>query len=269
MPITSTIVPIDEDSTGQRWQINDEGELARLVGLVAKCEFGHVETILNGDTAVAITYTAAQVAEIKHRVIEALTVAKDPLTGKEKHSTPKYHRDGFLFEAISWIVARKTSSPEALMRDPHIGATTQGLDGLMIELTVDKDDVIATTVFEDKCAEDARYTFANKTLPALQLHHKESRKILESATTLLRQEFKAATVSTMAAKAIDMSVRQYRSSLTILPIEDTQAGRTRVFKGYLSLTGITQSDRWGCTLLPGIDIRDWFENFAVKVINTL
>jgi hypothetical protein len=41
MPITCTTVPIDADSTGDSWHITDE--LARLVGLVARCEFGHAK----------------------------------------------------------------------------------------------------------------------------------------------------------------------------------------------------------------------------------
>jgi hypothetical protein len=138
MPITCTTVPIDADSTGDRWHITDEDELARLVGLVARCEFGHVETILNGNTAGAITYDAAQEAEIRQKALNALTIPVDAATGKEVRGPAKWHRDGFLFEAISWIAARKSAPQEALLRDPHIGATTQGLDGLMIELNAAK-----------------------------------------------------------------------------------------------------------------------------------
>jgi len=269
MPITCTTVPIDADSTGDRWHITDENELARLVGLVARCEFGHVETILNGNTAGAITYDAAQEAEIKQKALNALTIPVDVATGKEVRGTAKWHRDGFLFEAISWIAARKSAPQEALLRDPHIGATTQGLDGLMIELNAAKDDISATTVFEDKCTENARHTFAYVTMPALKAHQVSSRKILESATTLLRQEFKAGILNAMAAKAISMNVRKYRSSLTILPAEDSQPERVRIFKGYSGLSGLTQAARLGCTLLTGNDIHDWFESFNQKVINSL
>lgn len=269
MPITCTTVSIDADSTGDHWDITDEHELARLVGLVAICEFGHVETILSGDTADAIVYNAAQQAEIKQKAIAALTVPIDSATGKELRGTPKWHRDGFLFEAISWIAARVRGPQDALLRDPHIGATTQGLDGLMIELNPAKDDIIATTVFEDKCTEDARHTFAYVTMPALRKHHISSRKILESATSLLRYEFKRGVVNAMAAKAINLKVRRYRSSLTILPHENTQPERERVFKGYNELGGLTQVARLGCTLVTANDIRDWFEDFNKKVINSL
>ena len=269
MPITATTVPIDSNSIGDKWIINDEAELARLVGLVLKCEFGHAEAILQNIPVSTIMYTASQEASVKANVIKALTLVIDPLTGKETRNTKKWHRDGVLFETISWIVARKYSSPETLLRDPHIDPTTQGLDGLMIELNAAKDDVVATTVLEDKCTEKAEYTFSYVTMPALKKHHVEHRKVLESATSLLRQEFKAGALSAMAAKTIGMGVRKYRSSLTIEHSEDNTTDRQRVFKKYNELIGISQSARIGCTLLTGSDMRDWFEDFAQKVINSL
>jgi hypothetical protein len=269
MPITATTVPIDSESTGDHWVITNEDELARLVGLVMKCEFGHAEAILQNITSDTVAYSATQEADIKAQVIKALTLNLDPLTGKELRNTAKWHRDGVLFEAISWIVARKNSSPDTLLRDPHIGATTQGLDGLMIELNAAKNDVTATTVFEDKCTEKAEYTFSYVTMPALKLHHVEHRKVMESATTLLRQEFKVGALTAMAAKAIGIGVRKYRSSLTIEIAEDNQTDRERIFKKYKELGGISQSARIGCTLLTGNDMRDWFEDFAKKVIISL
>ena len=269
MPITSTTVPIDADSTGNRWTITDENELARLVGIVLKCEFGHAEAILQNLVIAAPSYTPAETRNMKADVKKALTVKIDAATGKEERITPKLQRDGLLFEAISWIVARKHASPDTLLRDPHIGATTQGLDGLMIELNTAKNDVIATTVFEDKCTEDAGTTFANKTLPALKEHHIKHRKVLESATTMLRQEFKASTLNAMAAKTIGINIRKYRSSLTIDISEDNPTARQRIFKKYTELTGISQSARIGCTFITSNNMRDWFEAFAKKVILTL
>src|SRR5216684_4148826 len=52
---------------------------------------------------------------------------KKPRTGY-----PRWQRDGFIFEAISWIAARQTHGERALLKDPHVSATSQGLDGLMI-----------------------------------------------------------------------------------------------------------------------------------------
>lgn len=268
LPITFTLVDIADDCIGDRWEINNEDELARIVGLIAKCQFGHAQSILHGIHVDTIDYPPEIEAEIKQDVISALTVPVDG-NGKEERGTPKWHRDGFLFEAISWLVARKAHGPEVLMRDPHIGSTTQGLDGLMIQLNDAKDQVIKTTVFEDKCTEDARGTFRDKTLPALQVHHAHNRKILESANTLLRQTLPANLISKVAARAIQLDVRQYRASLTILPAEDSQIGRARIFKDYGTLAGLQRTDRIGCTFLSAGDVREWFEQFAKKVINSL
>lgn len=269
MPITSTAVPIDSNSVGDSWIITDEDELARLVGLVLKCEFGHAEAILKNIRTSIIAYTPAEILQINNDIKVSLTLSIDPKTGKEMRDTKKWHRDGVLFEVISWIVARKHSPAEALLRDPHINATTQGLDGLMIELNTAKDDIVSTVVFEDKCTERAESTFSYKTLPALKEHHSKHRKVLESATTLLRQEFKADVLSTLAAKSISLGVRKYRSGLTIKRTEDNTADRQRIFNRYQELSGIGQAARIGCTLTTGIDIRDWFDAFAKKVINSL
>ena len=268
MPITSTTVPINSDCIGDRWEVNDEDYLAQLVGMVAKCEFGHAQSILNGITPIPATYPPDVEAAIKQEVITALTLGKGA-DGKEIKNTAKVHRDGFLFEAISWIVARNNSSSDVLMRDPHINATTQGLDGLMIELNPAHDDVVKTTVMEDKCVEDPQYTFRYKTLPALQYYHANHRKVLESAGAMLRNAFPPETINSMAAKAIQLSIRNYRASLTIENLSDNQAGRNDIFDYYNRLTGLLQQNRIGCTFLTSDDVREWFEEFTKKVIAQL
>ena len=67
---------------------------------------------------------------------------KTPRTGY-----PRWQRDGFIFEAISWIAARQACGERALLEDPHVSATSQGLDGLMIELAGDKSEVVSNDGF--------------------------------------------------------------------------------------------------------------------------
>jgi hypothetical protein len=269
MPVTYTPVDIDHDCIGDHWEVLDEDELARLVGLVLKGEFAHAESILARAVSDPIVYGAGLEAVIKQDVIKALTVERDA-EGAEKRETPKWHRDGLLFEVISWIVARMAHQPHVLIRDPHIGATTQGLDGLMIELSAGKDQVIQTVVFEDKCMEDARSAFRDETLPAFEAHHVSARKLLASASTLLgKASLPVTAVNAVAGRAIGLNVRKYRSAMPILPTEADQPGRARIFKNYNRLTGIGQADRIGCTFLPPADMREWFEKFALKVIAKL
>ncbi|MES2268767.1 MAG: hypothetical protein V4520_18530 [Bacteroidota bacterium] len=268
MPITYTTVDIDNDCVGNRWEIENENELAHLVGIVMKGEFAHAESILAGIDIAPMVYTPDLEDPIKQGVIDSLTVELDE-HGKEKRETPKWHRDGLLFEIISWIVARMANSPDVLIRDPHIAATTQGLDGLIIELNAAKDQVIQTVVFEDKCMENARDAFRYQTLPAFKAHHANGRQLIASATTLLRQAVPAALITTVAISAIKIDVRKYRSALPILAGEDNQVGRARIFSRYGTLSNIERAGRIGCTFVPEGDMREWFEQFASKVIKSL
>lgn len=267
MPILSTSVEISDHCVGDRWEIIDEEELAGLVALIAKAQAIHAQNIILGITSDPISLEADQEEEIKQLAVDALTVPKDA-RGVEIRGTKKWHRDGILFEAISWIVARK-KYPDAIMRDPHISPTTQGLDGLMIQLSPDMDDVQHTIIFEDKCVEDAAKTFRYDTLPALQRLHVNSRKVLESASTILQTALPRSQCPAIAAKAIALAVRGYRASFPVPPSLDDVAGRSVIFERYEQLTGIVKDRRIGGTLLSTEDIRDWFEQFAVKVIGKL
>ena len=267
MPISSTTIEISDHCVGDRWAINDEDELAKLVALITKAQAIHAQNILLGIVSDPIVFDADQEEEIRQSAIDALTVPKD-IHGAEIRCTKKWHRDGVLFEAISWIVARM-HHPDAIMRDPHISPTTQGLDGLMIELSPDMEDVLSTVIFEDKCVENAKYTFRHDTLPALQRFHVNSRKVLESASTILQTALPPAKRPAMAAKSIGTAVRGYRASFPIPPSTDNLARMADIFERYEQLTGIPRERRVGGMLLSTEDMRTWFEQFANKVIEKL
>lgn len=268
MPIESTVVEISDHCIGDRWIVSDEENLAELVAIIAKCQFAHAQNILLGLPSADFKFSEEQEEEIKQDIIKYLTVPKEA-DGSEKREGRKWHRDGFLFEAISWIVARKNSPNNVLMRDPHITATTQGLDGLMLELSPEGNSVTKTTVMEDKCVESPAATFKNDVLPAFGTYHKHNRKVLESVTSLLRGYIPQDIITPVAQQAISKTIRSYRASFPVKDSEDTVAIRAAIFKGYDQLDGLEKEKRIGGTFLASEDIRNWFENFAKKVISKL
>ncbi|MEJ5963476.1 hypothetical protein [Pedobacter immunditicola] len=267
MPISSTIVGISDHCVGNRWVINDEDSLAALVALITKAQAIHAQNILTGIKSDPIIFDAGLNEEIKQSAIDALTIPKDT-RGREIRGTAKWHRDGIIFEAISWIVARK-EHPNALMRDPHISPTTQGLDGLMIELSKDNETVLSTVIFEDKCVENPPKTFRYDTLPALLRFHVNNRKVLESASTIIQAAVPLAKRPAIAAKSISLAIRGYRASFPIPPSMDNASGRTNIFERYEKLNGISKERRIGGMLIASEDIRNWFEQFANKVIEKM
>jgi hypothetical protein len=263
MPITSTFVEVSNNCVGDRWEIDSEDDLAVLVAFILKAQAIHAQNILADIVSDPIIFDAGQEEEIKQSALDALTVPKDT-HDNEIRGPKKWHRDGILFEAISWIVARK-HFPEAIIRDPHISPTTQGLDGLMIQLSPDLEDVLSTIVFEDKCVEDPTHTFRYDTLPALLRFHVNNRKVLESVSTILQTALPPAKRPAMAAKSIAMAVRGYRASFPISTSMDNVDGRAAIFDGYEQLTGIPKDRRIGGMFLATDGMRAWFEQFAVKV----
>jgi hypothetical protein len=104
---------------GSEWIVADEDALAEHVARIAVGQYRHVAKILLGEGA-----TAAAVNEsAKADATTLLTLKKD--------EEPR-HRDGWLFQAISWIAAHNASG--VAIRAPHLIKAHKGFDGLKLEL---------------------------------------------------------------------------------------------------------------------------------------
>ena len=190
--------------------------------------------------------------------------SKQPRTG-----FPRWQRDGFIFEAISWIAARQAHGVLALLKDPHVSATSQGLDGLMIELADNKSKVIMTTVFEDKCTDSPRETFRKKVIPAFLERHRNNRsaELVATASTLLRTAgIDEAAAAQLAAAVMDRDQRRYRAAFALTKDHDSQADRQKLFKGYNALDSLTAEQRVGAGLIVSGKLREWFDVLAQRAV---
>ncbi|MDE4130482.1 hypothetical protein PXK18_17690, partial [Phaeobacter gallaeciensis] len=108
VPMTLKLVPIDHGELchGWAWSIDDEDALAEQVARIVLGQYRHVAKILSG---AGVPGPAAN-AEQATAAIKQLTLAEgdDP-----------WHRDGWLFQAISWIAAHQQPAA-SLTRMPHI-----------------------------------------------------------------------------------------------------------------------------------------------------
>jgi hypothetical protein len=201
---------IDAFCMDDRWTANDEKHLSRLIALIAMGQATQAAHIIRELAPATPAFTAEEIiAEARVR----LTIGNKTKTGRSGY--PEEQRDGFIFEAISWVAARQAHGPEALLLAPHVSATSQGLDGLMIEIAPDKTQVTRTTIFEDKCTEDPRATFRGKVIPAFLDRHenKRSAELVDGAATLLRTAgVNEAAAAALAAAVMDRARRRYRAS---------------------------------------------------------
>jgi hypothetical protein len=259
--LTTETVDIDEHCIGDRWQAKDEDRLAELVGIIAMGQAAHAAKI--------IAELRPANPAISHKALK--DAAKDQLSIRgdtpERRDASRWRRDGFIFEAISWIAARQDGGETALLKDPHIKSTTQGIDGLMLELDPGKSKVIRATIFEDKCSEDPRQKFRDEVLPTFADHHDNKRgpELVSAAAALIERIGLDGTAATQAAgRVLAHEFRRYRVALAVTSEEDSKKRRQALFKDFDKLKGIRQAQRVGASFVTPGKLRDWFDALATR-----
>lgn len=144
MSLSLTPISHGELCHGWRWEIEDEMELARQVAMLALGQYRHVAQILEGIDGKAPQTRAQAAADAIEKL--SVLVDKDP-----------WHRDGWVFQSISWIAAHR-SEKGIIARAPHAIPAHKGFDGVQLRLDDTGTSVTAVVVFEDKATDDPRET---------------------------------------------------------------------------------------------------------------
>lgn len=268
--IVSEPVEVGEYCVGNRWVVHDYDKLAELVAYITKGQIFHAQNIIAGLSDSSLANKELDNI-LRKESIKALTVPKDE-DNKEIRGAEKWHRDGLLFEAISWIEARQNAPDNALLKDPHVKPTTQGLDGLMLVLDEETHLPITITIHEDKCKEDSRKAFRDGILPCFKEFHKgeKSRELVSTVQSLLREaSISSEDKAKAAGEALSGNIRHYRASLVIENGNDCDDKRCEIFSGYDELDNISSKKRIAATFVTPGELRKWFEEFALLVIKKL
>lgn len=259
--------PIDENCVGEQWVAKNQERLAGLVAIIAMGQAAQASHIL---TELAPTVPPYTNANLRNEAKIRLTVQDNKTTPRTGY--PREHRDGFIFEAISWIAARKIHGKLAYMKDPHLSVTSQGLDGLMVELSADKSKIERTTIFEDKCSGNPRGAFTKKVLPEFLDRHrnKRSAEIIAAASVLLRiAGISDGHANQLAAAVTDRKTRRYRAAFAVTDEYDDREKMAELFAGYNRIEDIKADQRLGACLVVPPNLRDWFDKLATMSIEYL
>jgi hypothetical protein len=241
---------------GWSWLVEDEDKLAERVARVALGQYRHVQKILAGLEVAGPTTTSDHAAG----AIELLSVAKgdDP-----------WHRDGWLFQTISWIAAHQENHG-AVTRPPHIIRAHKGFDGLQLELSVDGKSVAAVMIFEDKATDNARETIREHVWPGIaELESGKRFNQLTHDVTAALEAQKRLDADLDIDAAINAilwkDAKRYRVSITVGDTHASPDGRERLFKGFdEKAPGDVKRRRAKTIYLP--DLRKWMQQFAEKAI---
>jgi hypothetical protein len=237
---------------GCAWTVPDKSLLAKRIAYVALGQSRHVAKILAGVSAIPPNATpSAQAAAIK-----LLTVSP---------SAEPWHRDGWLFQTMSWLAALH-ANPSAIVRAPHMILAHKGFDGLQLEVDAASGTVSAAIIFEDKATDNPRETIKREVWPEFQsLEDGDRENVLTADVSSLLATQPGIDAEKAIENVIWKQVRRYRISITVGSTHSTAAGRQRLFKGYDQVATGDVSRRRGEILLVD-QLRPWMASLANQAI---
>lgn len=250
MPISITPVEENDCWSGSTWTIDNEDELAELIARVAIGQSRTVERILRTTGDLPAGYPKGGFEGAR----KLLTVGAGDKT---------YHRDGWVFQVISWIAAHRFNE-DALIRSPQMIKADKGLDGLMIEF--DDDGIAQVVICEEKATQHPRQKVKSQVWPEFEQFETGARdnELVASVTSLLEKSDDPDPDQTVA-DILWKEKRAYRVAVTVGEKHASPKGRKRLFKGYEDKVSGDVDRRRAETLVLD-DVREWLDDIAEKAL---
>lgn len=254
MPIQLTPIADKALVHGYTWKVADEDLLADLIARVALGQVRHVNKIL---LKIAST-PPLPVDDIWDAAAKMLTVP----TGEDP-----WHRDGWIFQVMSWLSAVK-SEPNSLVSIPQMIHAQKGFDGIQIDFDA-TGAVSAVVIFEDKATENPRETIHNDVWPEFQaFENGNSLNVLVAEVEGMLEKRQGIDVDDAIRSIIWKDARHYRVSITVGDSHSTEAGRRRLFKDYDTKVLGDVKRRRGETFYV-VDLRAWMALIAGKALSRI
>jgi hypothetical protein len=244
---------------GHTWLISDEHSLARYVALLILGYHLHVQMILDG---AAIDLPSPSRALID-RLVEFLNIPSGA-------SALRWHRDGWLFQMISWIAANRTRAPNHLLRAPQPRPADKGFDGIILELPTGTGGIGAVILCEDKASDNPRSTIRDEVWPSIRTLEDGQRnaEIVSEMSSLLLNRVDQATAVALIHDVCWSEVRRYRLTLTVPTPHETSSLRNALFDGYNECaSGPIKRRQAEIVCMP--ELRNWMDGFSTKVRESL
>jgi hypothetical protein len=257
MALSLTAITSEPLCEGHEWEVTDVDALAEYVARIAVGQCTHIAKILLNENATSTSVFAAAKQDAKKLLI--LEDGKDP-----------WHRDGWIFQAISWIAAYKAGG--VVIRKPHMIMAHKGFDGLKLEVD-DSGNVIAVVIFEDKATENPRDTIRDEVWPGIEQLEGGARTndLCAEIAALLESQarrFPDLDVDAAIERIAWQKARSYRVAITVPKPHTSDKARGKLFKGYDLYAPGPRTKRGAETMhLPAL--RTWMQGFAERVIGRI
>ncbi|MGO3742240.1 hypothetical protein [Kerstersia sp.] len=248
MPINLKVFSVQTEWQGCTWSIPSIDELANAIAIVAMGQSSHVAKIMHAAGLAALPTTKGA----SRGGIKLLTV-----TGNDPS-----HRDGWMFQVMSWLAAQKRT-PGALLNVPHMIHAHKGLDGLQVDIDAAQ-KISAVVLFEDKATTNPRSMVTSKVWPEFEeFETGDNEHLVTSEVTSLLARAKHPDPEQAVAAVMWTQVRRFRLSIT--DEQSTDNSQAKLFKGYSTkVTGGVHRRRAEVFAVKGL--REWMDELAQAAI---
>lgn len=249
MPIKLVAIGDENKWSGAHWVINDVEALAVLIGRVALGQSRHVVKILKETDGSPNT------------IQSALTGAQELLSANTEKEAE--HRDGWMFQIISWIASYK-ESPESMIKAPHIIRADKGFDGLIVEHN--DSEIQYVVICEDKATINPRKTVRAKVWPEFAEFQSGARdnQLVEAVTSLIEQRHPD-DADEIVARVFWNEQRAYRVAVTGKSKHSKAKHQSNLFKGFKDVV-LGVEDRRRAHVLTLAELRPWMASLADQAL---
>ncbi|SLN64602.1 hypothetical protein ROA7450_03420 [Roseovarius albus] len=254
MPITFNNIDNEDHWFGYDWNIEDKDMLARHLARVALGQYRHVAKILAATQAADVIPFAS-----------AYEGARSLLISKQAEP---WHRDGWVFQVISWIAAHLSSTGE-LIAPPHMQHADKGFDGLHLHIDKTTGKVCKAMLCEDKATTNSRNKVQSQVWPEFASFEAGLRdhELVSRVTSLLETRPDVDPDDAVVGVLWD-DARSYRVAVTIGDEHNSEEGLKRLFRGYNDNVDGNVERRRAETLYVK-DLRVWMNCVVDKALTVL
>ncbi len=253
------LTPYDDSPLcqGQVWVVKDMSKLAALMAHAIIGRHRHVAALLAAST---------QKPPLTSQAVLKKQIAR--LTPKPNDPSARWHRDGWLFQLMSWVVARQSAGAATIVRAPQPRTAEKGFDCLIVERK--RGSQITVVIGEDKATTKPRSTIRQEVWPSFAYLEAGNRddELLSEVTSLLAQHLQDSEVGKVLQNVFWARDRAYRVCITAAANHQGRVGRATLFKGYTKqVRGKVVRRRAETVTLT--NLRTWMDSLSRLVVTHL
>jgi hypothetical protein len=243
---------------GFRWRIQDEQALAQLVAWILEGYYHHAARIL----AQLDSTRPIVPATIKTQAISVISLP--PKTGDV---AARWHRDGLVFQHISWLAALASAPKSIASSIPHLRPAHKGFDALLVPLKNKTTALEGIIICEDKATTNPRNQITQNVWPEIAtIEGGERDAELNGELVAILRNHGIQNLEQIISAAHWLNRKSYRVSITVGDTHEDNDVRRKLFDGFDVCAPGKDNARRRAETLTLTNMRVWMDAFCKKVV---